>query len=265
MATAATTAAAAAAANIDVTTHATTNPALNNRVDRLIQVWDLRTAALDTATAEVETQKGVIGTLALELEAAKADQVFQQTENRGRINHGAAIAPLLAAAAGDKAMTSRVLKATSRMLDTFMLEIEISRSWSPEENSPGAASKQLVLDNLAKMQRLAGLEAGAVAYVAGLPPQTRRFQLQELIESAGRAGAVAVPEKRLAIGEFDPLFVIPDAVITKAERQLKPAPAEAPGQGQKRPWQPPSKGGGGRGYGQQMGSMPASAPPQIEG
>ena len=117
------------------------------------------------------------------------------------------------------------------------------------------------------MQRLAGVEAGAVAYVASLPAHAKRFQLQELIESHARAGALVAPERTLAIGEFDALFVIPDAVFTKAKSQLKEAEAkpsvESHGPAAKRPFYGHGKGGQqGRGYG--PFHPPPGAPPGLE-
>jgi hypothetical protein len=116
------------------------------------------------------------------------------------------------------------------------------------------------------MQRLAGIEAGAVAYVANLPAHAKRFQLQELIESHARAGALVAPERALAIGEFDALFVIPDAVFTKAKSQLKEAEAKPSVDNHgpaKRPFYGYGKGGQqGKGYG--PFPSPQGAPPGLE-
>ena len=226
----------------DLTTNGTTVPATNQRVDRLLEAFNAQTqelAELRTKNqALVDEHAQMLGTLEGDLQESKAAQKAQQCENRGRINHGAAIAPLLAAAAGDRAMSSRVLKATGRMMDVYLLQAQISRDWPDSEAN--AAPKQAVLDKLAQIQRLAGIEAAAVAYVASLPAQAKRFQLQELIETHARAGALLAPERPLAIGEFDALFVIPDSVLSRAKAQLREMePSKAStgdGNPNKRPW-----------------------------
>ena len=78
----------------------------------LMYAQALELAELRTKNQALEEHKQMLGTLEGDLQESKAAQKAQQCENRGRINHGAAIAPLLAAAAGDRAMSSRVLKAT---------------------------------------------------------------------------------------------------------------------------------------------------------
>ena len=78
---------AAGAAEPDLATHASNNPGLNQRIDRLLVFFNQNKTDLVAAEATIEEQKEMIGVLETDLQASLALQASQQIENRGRINH----------------------------------------------------------------------------------------------------------------------------------------------------------------------------------